>query len=68
VLLPFRKQREIARRLDVSTSYVSMIVNGSRPPRSGKGRQVAVAVSRALGMKFSEAFGEIGQESPSQAA
>lgn len=68
VLLPFGKQREIARRLDVSTSYVSMIVNGGRIPRSGQGRQVAVAVARALGMKLHEAFGELNQQASSQAA
>lgn len=66
ILLPFGTQRRIARRLGVSTSYVSMIVNGGRIPRSGDGRKVAVAVSRALGMKLYEAFAELNQQAPSQ--
>ena len=68
VLLPFGKQREIARRLNVSTSYVSMIVNGGRIPRSGQGRQVAVAIARALGMKLHEAFQELTPQRTQNAA
>src|SRR5687767_14377091 len=62
VLLPFGAQRRIARKLGVSTSYVSQIVNGGKIPRSGDGRKVAVAVSRALGMKLHEAFAELAPE------
>jgi transcriptional regulator with XRE-family HTH domain len=68
VLLPFGTQRRIARRLNVSTSYVSMIVNGGRIPRTGQGRAVAVAISRALGMKLSEAFAELAPQSVQESA
>ena len=67
VLLPFGKQREIARRLNVSTALVSGVVNGVYNPRTPRGqktaRRVQVAVSRALGMKLSEAFAESAPQS-----
>jgi transcriptional regulator with XRE-family HTH domain len=68
VLLSHGKQIEIAERLGVSVSYVSMVANGKRLPRSGKGRQVQVAIARALRMKVSEAFAELHQQTPSHAS
>lgn len=58
VLLAHGKRREIANRLGVSESYVSQIVNGVKLPSGPMGRKVAVAVSRALGMKVNEVFAE----------
>jgi transcriptional regulator with XRE-family HTH domain len=71
-LLGFGRQREIARKLGLSESYVSMVVSGVVVPRTEKGRKTArrvqVAVARALGMKLHEAFAELAPQSVQESA
>jgi DNA-binding transcriptional regulator YdaS (Cro superfamily) len=60
ILLPHGKQRQIARRLGVSETYVSNVVAGVDLPTTDRGwktyRRVQAAIARALRMRVNEAF------------
>lgn len=59
-LLPYGKQREIAKKAGVSEAYVSAVVNDRLRPVTVEGqrnlRRVRVLVARALGVRVDEAF------------
>lgn len=59
-LLEHGTQLRVATRLDVSTAYVSAVVNGEMLPKTRLGwrsyRKVQRAVAKALGLDVTEAF------------
>jgi hypothetical protein len=64
--LPHGVQRRVARRLQLSESYVSSVLSGTASGRTEKGRKtqrrVRVAIARAVNRKVDDLFGSTATE------